>query len=97
MQEGLCNSIWRERIKTGETNICVCHCHMSIVEKQYMRNVPIVPFPTDVGTNSKNSVHSSVLDLFEEPHDVVVSLKVVLQVRKENAYNKHTQKDPPPQ
>jgi hypothetical protein len=44
-----------------------------------MRIVPIVPFPTDVGTNAKNSVHSSVLDLFEEPDDVVVSLEVVLQ------------------
>jgi hypothetical protein len=44
-----------------------------------MRIVPIVPFPTDVRTNAKNSVHSSVLDLFEEPDDVVVSLKVVLQ------------------
>lgn len=48
-------------------------------EKQLMRIVPIVPFPTDVGTNAKNSVHSSVLDLFEEPDDVVVSLEVVLQ------------------
>lgn len=47
-----------------------------------MRNVPIVPFPTDVGTNAKNSMHSSVLDLLEEPNDVVVSLEVVLQVKR---------------
>ena len=57
-----------------------------------MRNVPILPFPTDVGTNAKNSVHSSVLNLFEEPDDVVVSLKVVLQVIKRKCRYISTQK-----
>ena len=57
-----------------------------------MRFVPIVPFPADVGTNAKNSVHSSVLNLFEEPDDVVVSLKVVLQVIKRKCRYISTQK-----
>ena len=41
--------------------------------------VPIVPFPTDVGTNAKNGVHPGMLDLLEEPDDVVVPLEVVLR------------------
>jgi len=47
--------------------------------------VPIVPFPTDVGTNAKNGVHPGMLDLLEEPDDVVVPLEVVLQNRQEDA------------
>jgi hypothetical protein len=41
--------------------------------------IPVIPFTTDVGANAKDGVHASLLDLAEEPHDVVVSRKVVLK------------------
>jgi hypothetical protein len=46
----------------------------------YREYIPVIPFATDVGANAKDGVHAGLLDLTEEPYDVVVSREVVLKL-----------------
>jgi hypothetical protein len=46
--------------------------------------IPVIPFTTDVGANAKDGIHAGLLDLAEEPHDVVVPREVVLKLEENN-------------
>ena len=50
------------------------------LQRQHVHYIPVIPFTADVGANAKDRVHAGLLDLTEEPHDVVVSREVVLKL-----------------
>lgn len=52
--------------------------HINVPDSAY---IPIVPFAADVRANAQNGVHTGVLDLLEEPDNVVVPLEVVLKIK----------------
>jgi hypothetical protein len=55
--------------------------------------IPVIPFTADVGADAKDGVHAGLLDLAEEPHDVVVPHEVVLKLEENNISNGSMQHD----
>jgi len=46
-------------------------------------SLPEVPFSTDIRTNSEVNIEACLLHQFYEPHQIIVSPKVILQYPKE--------------
>ena len=49
--------------------------------------IPIIPLGTNVWTDPKDGIQSSIMNFFEKPNEIVVASKVVLKKKKRKEWS----------